>query len=991
MTSDATRKRTSIFNVNLLSAGLKFNCRKFHLLFTWMCFFIGANSTLASASAMPNSVATIDLNDTIFIDVSNAIVGAGFIDYPVYINSDDPIQSMDFQFFFNDAAFTYNSIINVAGIDQILGNVAPDVASGGFNEFRFTSNDLTTVYPNGSVLIYIRFNTASTEPCDINIVTNQYSVVLLGTISGDGGPVSIITNGCSNPPADAGDDQTNCSDSATVTGNAPLFGVGTWSLVSGSGTFQDSNSPTTVVTGLGVGANVLRWTLPGSGGSPPTSDEVTITRLPNPSTSNAGANQTVCLQSSALNAEAPLVGVGVWEVLSGTGVFEDASSPFSGVSGLSEGDNIFTWTISNGVCPVSVSQVIVFRKDSVFAGIDQTICEDTVTLDAAEATEGTGLWTVVSGSGTFADATLFNTIVTNLGAGENVFQWTITGSNCADSTDQVSIVIQCNTPPVIVNDQFDVLEDGEASGNVLDNGDNDPDGTALVVNVNPISGPSNGLITINADGSFIYNPSQNFYGNDTVFIEICDQGLPLPAICLIDTLVFTVLPVNDAPTIQNENIIVVAGVLYNGNVLDNDSDIENTTLTVDPIVVDDANNGVFTFNSDGSFSYTSDAGFTGFDTVIVSVCDSGFPLPAICVNDTIIFDVQAFTLVVFAGDDKTVCDSTYFLEGSEIPVGGSGIWTQITGTGVFVDPTLALAEVNELNPGENTFVWTVSLGNVTVSDTVVVTVSEPVAQALAGPDQDVCLKEAFLNATAPAIGTGVWSVFSGSSVIVDPNSNTTAVNELSLGENTFVWTVSNGACSSSDSVTINRFEQPFVNVGPDTSICAFELPINLPITVSGTATWTWDVLAGTASIDGALSTSPTFSGLTKGVTNTLLLTAQNGSCIATDTLNITLFSDESEFCTNQEVYIPAGFSPNGDGVFDFFEILNLNGRNAEVRVYNRWGNLVYESLNYQNDWGGTSDIGVQFGGDRLPEGTYYYQIQIEGETEIRNGILTIWR
>jgi gliding motility-associated-like protein len=228
-------------------------------------------------------------------------------------------------------------------------------------------------------------------------------------------------------------------------------------------------------------------------------------------------------------------------------------------------------------------------------------------------------------------------------------------------------------------------------------------------------------------------------------------------------------------------------------------------------------------------------------------------------------------------------------------------------------------------------------------------------------------------------------------VIVDPNSNTTAVNELSLGENTFIWTVSNGACSSSDSVTINRFEQPFVNVGPDTSICAFELPINLPITVTGTATWTWDVLAGTALIDGALSTSPTFSGLTKGITNTLLLTAQNGSCIATDTLNITLFSDESDFCTNQEVYIPAGFSPNGDGVFDFFEILNLNGRNAEVRVYNRWGNLVYESLNYQNDWGGTSDIGVQFGGDRLPEGTYYYQIQIEGETEIRNGILTIWR
>jgi gliding motility-associated-like protein len=979
-----------IFKFNLLNVGLKNIYRKFYLHFSWMFIFIGINSTLSSASAIPTAVATINLNDTIFIDVSNAIVGAGFIDYPVYINSDDPIQAMDFQFFFNNAEFTFASINNVAGIDQVLGFTAPDVLSGGFIEFRFTSNDLTTLYPNGSVLVYIRFNTASTDPCELNIITNQYSVIQLATID-EPGPVTLVTNGCSNPPADAGENQTNCSDSITITGNTPLFGVGSWSLVSGSGIFQDSNSPSTLVTGLGVGNNVFRWTLPGSGSVPPTSDEVTIIRLANPSTSNAGENQIVCLPTSSLNAETPLVGTGAWGILSGTGVFEDATSPFSGVTGLSQGDNIFTWTVSNGTCPESVSQVIVFRKDSVYAGIDQTICADTITLAALESTEGTGSWTVVSGSGIFGDVASPNTIVSNLSAGENVFQWTITGSNCIDSTDQVSIFIQCNIPPVIVNDQFDVLEDGEASGNILDNGDIDPDGTLLVINVNPISGPSNGLITINNDGSFIYNPSQNFYGNDTILIEICDQGLPLPAICLIDTLVITVLPINDAPVIQNENLIVVAGVLYNGNVLDNDSDVENTTLVVDPIVVNDANNGVFTFFSDGSFSYTADAGFTGFDTVVVSVCDSGFPLPAICVNDTIIFDVQAFILEVFAGDDKTVCDSTFFLEGSEIPFGGSGIWTQITGTGVFVDPTFALAEVNNLNPGENTFVWTVSLGNVTLSDTIVVTVSEPVDAAFAGLDQEVCLKEAVLNATAPAIGTGVWSVFSGSSVIVDPNSNTTAVNELSLGENTFVWTVSNGACSSSDSVTINRSEQPFVNIGPDTSICAFELPINLPITVTGVATWTWDVLAGAAQIDGALSTSPTFSGLTKNVTNTLLLTAQNGNCIATDTLNITLYSDESEFCTNLEVFIPAGFSPNGDGVFDFFEIQNLNGRTAEVRVYNRWGNLVFESLDYQNDWGGTSDIGVQFGGDRLPEGTYYYQIQIEGETEIRNGILTIWR
>ncbi len=989
MTSSRISKLSFSSILNLASAfkGIK-NSLKFIPHLIAICVF-SLTALPANSTALPTAAAVIDLNDTIFIDVENAIVGAGFIDYPVYINSDDPIQTMDFQFFFNNAEFTFSSIINVAGIETVLGNVGPDAASGGFIEFRFTSLDIGSTYPNGTTLVFLRFNTTSTVPCELNPVINQFSVIKLGTLNAIGNAQATIL-GCANPPAAAGADQEICGAEATLQGNEPFIGAGSWSVILGTATVQDPNLPNTNVIGLSPGINTFRWTMPATSNSPVTFDDVTITRYEIPSTSVAGENIILCLSNGVLNAETPTVGSGIWEIVQGSAVFEDETSPFSSVSSLTPGDNIFSWTVTNGTCPESTSQVIVFRKDSVYAGIDQTICADTITLGAAEPAEGTGVWSVISGDGTFADATLFNTIVTNLAAGENVFQWTVTGSNCPDSTDQVSIVIQCNIPPVLINDLVELLEDGDGSGNILDNGDNDPDGTTLLVSTTALSGPSNGTITINSDGSFTYTPDLNFYGSDTVLIEVCDQGLPLPGICGVDTLIVSVLPVNDAPTVENENIVVLAGVLYNGNLLDNDSDIENTTLTVDPIVVDDANNGVFTFNSDGSFSYTADAGFTGFDTVIVSVCDSGFPLPAICVNDTIVFDVQAFTLVVFAGDDITICDSTYFLEGSEIPAGGTGTWTQVTGTGAFVDPTLALAEVNNLNPGENTFVWTVSLGNVTVSDTVVVTVSEPVAQAVAGSDQDVCLNEALLNATAPVIGTGVWSIFSGSSIIVDPNSNTTAVNELSL-ENTFIWTVSNGACSSSDSVTINRLEQPFVNVGSDTSICAFELPINLPITVTGTATWTWDVLAGTALIDGALSTSPTFSGLTAEITNTLVLTAQNGNCIATDTLNITLFSDESDLCTSQEIYIPEGFSPNGDGVFDFFEILNLNGRNAEVRVYNRWGNLVYESLDYQNNWGGTSDIGLQFGGNNLPEGTYFYQIQIEGETEIRNGILTIWR
>lgn len=57
------------------------------------------------------------------------------------------------------------------------------------------------------------------------------------------------------------------------------------------------------------------------------------------------------------------------------------------------------------------------------------------------------------------------------------------------------------------------------------------------------------------------------------------------------------------------------------------------------------------------------------------------------------------------------------------------------------------------------------------------------------------------------------------------------------------------------------------------------------------------------------------------------------------------------------------FTPNGDGKNDYFTLFNLDDYpNASVKVFNRWGKLVYENENYQNDWDG---------GD-LNAGTYYY-------------------
>lgn len=82
------------------------------------------------------------------------------------------------------------------------------------------------------------------------------------------------------------------------------------------------------------------------------------------------------------------------------------------------------------------------------------------------------------------------------------------------------------------------------------------------------------------------------------------------------------------------------------------------------------------------------------------------------------------------------------------------------------------------------------------------------------------------------------------------------------------------------------------------------------------------------------------------------------------------------------ITIPQFISPNGDGQNDVLDIENLHYYpENKLQVFNRWGNLVFEKDNYQNDWDGTANVdkGVNLliGGDNpLPSGTYFYILDL---------------
>jgi gliding motility-associated-like protein len=93
-----------------------------------------------------------------------------------------------------------------------------------------------------------------------------------------------------------------------------------------------------------------------------------------------------------------------------------------------------------------------------------------------------------------------------------------------------------------------------------------------------------------------------------------------------------------------------------------------------------------------------------------------------------------------------------------------------------------------------------------------------------------------------------------------------------------------------------------------------------------------------------------------------------------------------------DILVYEGISPNGDNWNEYLEIedIDMFPRN-KVSIYNRWGNLVYEETGYNNQdrvWKGTANRGHLVGGDQLPDGTYFYIINLgNGSAPVKGYIM----
>jgi predicted Zn-dependent protease len=681
------------------------------------------------------------------------------------------------------------------------------------------------------------------------------------------------------PVAEAGPGGDQCGIGPTnlfSLGATAAIGTGTWSKTSGDGivTFSNVNDESATVWVDTEGSYTLAWT--DVNGLCSDSDEVTINFYDTPTASNAGPDITQCnTEVFTMAANVPVVGSGSWGIVGADpGVtITNTGSATTTVTGLTAGNTVtLRWTISNGACTASTDDVVLSNEVQPVAeagpGGDQCGIGPTNLFSlGATAAIGTGTWSKTSGDGivTFSNVNDESATVWVDTEGSYTLAWTDVNGLCSDS-DEVTInfydtptasnagpdITQCNTEvftmaanvPVVGSGSWGIV--GADPGVTITN-----TGSATTTVTGLTAGNtvtlrwtiSNGACTASTDDVVLSNEVQ----------PVAEAG-PGGDQCGIGPTNLFSLGATAAIGTGTWSKTSGDGIVTFSNVND-----ESATVWVD---------------TEGSYTLAW--------TDVNGLCSD---------SDEVTINFYDTPTASNAGPDITQCNTEVFTMAANVPVVGSGTWSEVGGPTaglVITNVNSATTTVTGLAAGSSANLrWTISNGACTASTDDVVLSNEVQPVAEAGPGGDQCgigpTNLFSLGATA-AIGTGTWSKTSGDGIVTFSNVNDESATVWvdTEGSYTLAWTDVNGLCSDSDEVMINFYDTPTAsNAGPDITQCnteVFTMAANVPVVGSGS----WGIVGADpgVTITNTGSATTTVTGLTAGNTVTLRWTISNGACTA---------------------------------------------------------------------------------------------------------------
>jgi gliding motility-associated-like protein len=309
---------------------------------------------------------------------------------------------------------------------------------------------------------------------------------------------------------------------------------------------------------------------------------------------------------------------------------------------------------------------------------------------------------------------------------------------------------------------------------------------------------------------------------------------------------------------------------------------------------------------------------------------------------------------VSAGADAEICLGT----GSSLQASGAVtyVWNQMPGLSCYTCD-------NPIATPDSATVYQVTGTNIhgcTDVDSINILVIKPVQLLNSGPDT-VCLGKSTNLVVAGAFAYQ-WSPSAGL-------SSTNIPNPIATPQSTTVYTVvgtdHKNCFTDTAYIPVKVYPVPTVDAGPDKTINVGQMTDLVPVISPDVTTVTW---SPTGSI--FRNHYPAITVKPRETTEYQVVVTNDGGCRSRDNIVIHVI------CNGANVFIPNTFSPNGDGMNDVFYPRGTGLFSIKsARVYNRWGEIVYERNNFQSNdvnagWDGT------YKGVKLNPDVYVYTIDI---------------
>ena len=823
-----------------------------------------------------------------------------------------------------------------------------------------------------------------------------------GCLSASRTPIELIINPL--PTADAGSDQTICAGSdATLTASG---GTGyQWSNGAGNGAMATVSPATTTTYTVTVTNNGCSAT-----------DDVMV-MVNNAINAGNDASATVCSNTAdgATTIDlSTLSGVAGGSFSAQAGAPTLSGTTFDG-NGLALGSYSYNYTVlGNAPCPDDVAVISVTVNDCALCPNPPTIVMGNPTANTACSTPFTGAVAVTSPTGAGVSYS-WSTGATTAGISAvngGTYTVTVTASGGCTNTASVSITnsptlptivmgnptanTACSTPftgavavtsPTGAGVSYSWNTGATTAGISAVNGGSY---TVIVTGVNGCTNTTSATITntptlptattnptnnTNCDTPF--NGAVSLASNGTSFVWSNAATTQNLSGLQVGTFSVTVTGSNGctntaSATVANTAAAPTTGFSYASPFC---ADAANATVSLNI----GATAGIFTSSPVGlnlnaaTGEINVSLSEAGTYTVTNTVTASGA-----CPQAVSIFDVTINALpTANAGSDQNIC------AGSDATLTASG------GTSYAWDNGAGNAAIVTVTPASTTaYTVTVTDGNTcSATDDVVVTVEicgcvTPAAPIAIMDNLLACAGEvnadAFTLTTAANTTVNWYNTPTGGTIIATGTSfvPTTAGTYYAEAIN-----VPDDGCVSPRTPFVLETDVVSVTVTVN-GASVIESGLSVSLTAAGTSslgsviTYSWSP-AATLSCPNCVTPTAT---PTETTTYTVTATDEFG-CSATATVTITVF-------TVNKIIIPNAFSPDGDGQNDVFRPSGTNIAEAELIIYNRWGNKVFSSTTFGEGWDGTHN------GRPVDVAVFVYYLNVtfnDGKTELFKGNVTVVR